>query len=69
MDAALYGTLKPWIHNKPRKEAFMENTIISPQPVTYGNSSSRAYDVISIMAYLIGVQKQHFEHDYESPLQ
>lgn len=47
----------------------MENTIISPQPVTYGNSSSRAYDVISIMAYLIGVQKQHFEHDYESPLQ
>lgn len=35
---------------------------------SYGNSYNRAYDIISTVAYLIGVQKQHFEHDYATPL-
>lgn len=39
------------------------------QPVAYyGNAANRAYDIISKVAYLIGVQKPHFEHDFESPL-
>lgn len=47
----------------------MEAQATANQPVTYfGNSSNRAYDIISKVAYLIGVQKPHFDHDYESPL-
>ena len=49
---------------KPSKPV---NASSSPIPF-YGNSSNRAYDIISKIAYLVGVQKQHFEHDYATPL-
>ncbi len=44
----------------------MENKSV---PQSFGSVANRAYEIISIVAYLIGVQKVHFERDHEPPLQ
>ena len=48
----------------------MEASRLTPMPAAtyYGSVANRAYDIISKVAYLIGVQKSHFDHDYETPL-
>lgn len=47
----------------------MEHKNSAPQsPTFFGSAANRAYDIISITAYLIGVHKVHFERDHEPPL-